>query len=159
MGKCPHCDSAVARTKKEQSRTIASTTFLVRGVSYACKKCRVEIVFEDDVRRIDLEVASVLAMRSEPHGEGFRFLRRSLELRAIELAALLHVTAETVSRWENDQRPVDLNAWVTLGSMVLERAGHPPATLRRLLALQAPAKMPRSIRLDFTGRARTAVVA
>lgn len=157
IAKCPQCEGSVARARKEQTRSVSGTTFVVRGASYTCRKCRSDVFFEEDRARIDLEVASVLAMRAEPAGERFRFLRFALALRGIEVAALLGVTAETVSRWENDQRAVDLNAWVTLGSMVLERAGHPPATLRRLLALQNPKKMPKTIRLDASEGARIAV--
>ena len=39
-------------------------------------------------------------------GDEIRFLRKACELTAKELAELLQVTAETVSRWENGKAPI-----------------------------------------------------
>jgi len=150
METCSQCAGSVARARREQTRVVDGTTFHVRAPALACKQCRAVFLPGDGLARVDLEVAAVIAMRAQPNGAVFRFCRRALGLRGLELAALLHVTPETISRWENDQRAVDVNAWVTIGSLVLERALHPPATLRRLLALQKPRKLPRTVRLELT---------
>ena len=106
----------------------------------------------DVLERVDIEVATVLAMRGLVNGESLRFMRKALGLRAFELAGLLDVTAETMSRWEHDQRSVDLSAWMLVGCAILERAGRPTETLRRLLATKKPAKLPKTIRLSLAER-------
>lgn len=121
---------------------------MVRGPAAACKRCHAVFIPAAGLERIDLAVACELAMRAPPAGEAFRFIRRALGLKAMDLAVLLRVTAETVSRWENDQRTVDANAWISVGSLALERASLPTATLHRLVGLQKPKKLPKTVHLD-----------
>ena len=102
----------------------------------------------DSLENVDLEIAAHLAMSGSFSRETFRFMRKALAMRGFELAKLLLVTGETVSRWEHGQRSLDPHAWVLLGSMVLERLGRPVATLRRLVSLQKPGKLPKTVRLE-----------
>jgi transcriptional regulator with XRE-family HTH domain len=97
----------------------------------------------------DLEIACVLAQSGPASGETFRFIRKALGLRSASAAALLDVTAETVSRWEHGQRPVDKCAWIALGSLVLEKFDRTPQTMTRLLMLQEPARAARLVRIDL----------
>ena len=156
MQKCPHCGGGVARAKKEQARVVAGTCFVVRASAFCCRRCRAVFMPGAVLERVDIEIATVIAMRAAISGQAFRFMRKSLGMRGFEIAALLDVTGETISRWEHGQRPVDSSAWVLVGSLVLEHAGRPPATLRRLLSLKKRAKMPKTVRLDVTDR-RSAV--
>lgn len=128
---------------------------MVRSPAAACKRCHAVFLPAEGVARIDLVVASELAMRASPSGEAFRFIRRALGLKAMDLALLLRVTPETISRWENDQRPIDANAWITVGSLVLESASQAPETMQRLNGLQKPKKLPKTVHLD-TSSARAA---
>jgi len=153
MRTCAECGAALSRTHKDQVRTVAGTTFLVRAPGFVCKACRALFMPGDVLERVDLEVASVLASKCGSSGETLRFVRKALALRGFELADLLGVTGETVSRWEHDQRPVDLSAWIIVGSLVLERAGHPTETLPRLLAMKKPSKLPATVRLSLENRA------
>jgi hypothetical protein len=121
---------------------------MVRGPAAACKRCHAVFIPAGGLERIDLEVACELAMRATPSGAALRFLRRTLGLKAVELGVLLRVTAETVSRWENDQRTIDANAWISVGSLVLERALLPTQTLLRLMGLQKAKKLPKTVHLD-----------
>jgi hypothetical protein len=68
----------------------------------------------------------------------------------VVVADLLGVTPETMSRWENGQRPVDRAAWLTLGSVVLEQASRRPETLERLRELRVHGSGARSVRIDVT---------
>lgn len=152
MQSCAQCGGAITRTKKEQARLVLGSTFLVRAPAFACRSCRAVFTPGEILTRVDLEVATVLAMRGLVNGESLRFMRKALGLRAFELAALLDVTAETMSRWEHDQRGVDLSAWIVVGGVVLERAGRPTETLRRLLATKKPVKLPKTIKLSLGER-------
>lgn len=150
MQRCPQCGGAIARAKKAHSSTVAGTTFVVKLPAYGCRDCKALFMEGTALERADLEVACVLASRGPASGEGFRFLRKTLGMRAVVIAELLNVTAETVSRWENGQRDVDGNAWIAVGSIVLERAGLPCSTLKRLMGLAKRPKLPKTVRIDLT---------
>lgn len=150
MQKCPHCGGSIARSTKEQSSTVASTRFTARLPAFSCRKCRALFLLGRSLERFELETACVIALRAPPNGERLRFLRKTLGMRAVTLAGLLQVTAETMSRWEHDQRGIDINAWLTVGSLVLEKARRSPQTLERLEALAKPAELPKTVEVSLT---------
>ena len=47
-------------------------------------------------------------------------MRKSVPLSAVELASLLRVAPETISRWETGERAVDRAAWLVVRALVLE---------------------------------------
>src|SRR5207244_3375568 len=67
-------------------------------------------------------------------------LRMYTSLSVNELAALLGVRAESISRWQN-QRPPDRATWTTVATLALEHIEGRTATLDHLRAL---AKRPRT---------------
>jgi len=149
LKRCSQCGGVIARARKEIVRSVRDTTYTVRAPAHVCQSCR-DVTFEDEVlTRADLEIACAIVARARPSGEALRFLRKSIGMRAADLASLLSVTPETVSRWENDQRAVDSNAWVLTGSLVLERYGRNMSTLSRLEALQKLAPLPRNVTLEL----------
>jgi transcriptional regulator with XRE-family HTH domain len=79
-------------------------------------------------------------------------MRKALGLRAADLAGLLGVAAETVSRWETGQRDVDRGALALVGGLVVDRLEGSTATLDRLRAL---AKPPRTAKTKALELART----
>jgi transcriptional regulator with XRE-family HTH domain len=149
MQKCAHCRGAITRTKKEETRELSGTRFLVTVPAFVCKGCRAVFMQGAALEHADLEIACVLARSGPASGETFRFIRKALGLRSASAAALLDVTAETVSRWEHGQRPVDKCAWIALGSLVLEKFDRAPETMARLLMLQQPASPARLVRIDL----------
>lgn len=159
MQKCPHCRCGVQRTKKEQARAVAGTTFIVSTPAFSCRSCSALFVLGEALQRADIEVAAVLARKGPVNGETLRFMRKALGLRGFALAALLDLTGETVSRWETGQRPVDPRVWVLVGSLVLERAGVEPDTMKRLVALSKRPRLPKTIRLNLPERGTAREVA
>ena len=152
MQKWAHCRGAVTRTNKEETRELSGTRFLVTVPSYVCKGCRAVFMEGETLEQADLEIACALARNGPASGETFRFLRKALGVRSAAAAALFDVTAETVSRWEHGQRPVDKCAWIALGSLVLEELGRPPETMARLLVLRDPPARADLIRIDLGTR-------
>ena len=63
----------------------------------------------------------------------FRYMRKVLGLKGVELAKMLETTPETVSRWEHSKHPIDVKAVRLLASMVLQELGTPGFTLRQYL--------------------------
>lgn len=147
MQKCPHCKSPVQRGKKEQARAVAGTTFVVTLPALSCRACSALFVLGEVLQRADIAIAVVIAKKGTVNGETLRFMRKALGLRGFALAELLGITGETVSRWETGQRAVDPRVWVLVGSLVMERAGVDPETMKRLLSLDRRSKLPKTMRL------------
>jgi len=68
-------------------------------------------------------------------------------LRGTDLAALLDVAGETVSRWETGALPVERRALALLAAIVMEAVAGGTATLDRLRTLQAPTKLPKVVKV------------
>ena len=73
----------------------------------------------------ELAIAARVASEAPPSGEAFGWMRRALDMKASELARLLGVRPETISRWETGAVDVDRGAWLHLGGLVLEQLGKP----------------------------------
>jgi DNA-binding transcriptional regulator YiaG len=61
-------------------------------------------------------------------------MRKELGLKATELADILNVSPETVSRWENGAAAVDRIAWILVAEVVRQPDATRAATLERLRA-------------------------
>lgn len=134
--KCASCGGLLTASRKRQTHAVAGRELVITVATATCRSCGAVFLENKSLQRAELELACELALHGPVSGGAFRFLRKSLSMRAVELAALLAVTPETVSRWENDQRVVDKAAWLALGSLVLESASRKPETLARLRALR-----------------------
>ena len=76
-------------------------------------------------------------------------MRRVLGAKAVDVAELFGVTPETISRWETGRVPFDRAAWITLGTIVLDRLEGSEVTIDRLRAAATPnTRRPREIHLD-----------
>ena len=146
MKTCEGCEGRVTRTRKQEVLVVSGRRFVVSLPARACRSCGVQ-ADAASLERIELEVACELAREGPASGETFRFMRKALGMRAMDLADLLGITPETVSRWENGQRLVDRSAWIALGSMVLEKARRSTATVQRLRTFKNPPAGTRSIRI------------
>lgn len=141
--KCPTCGSAELRDAEvELDRDVCGRRFKAKGPALRCERCGEEVVEFGVLGMFDLAIAADLARRGPTSAEAFRFMRKAIALPGKELADLLAVTPETVSRWENDKLPVERRALALLASIVLERAEGRTSTLDRLRALAAPAPPP-----------------
>jgi len=150
MKKCPSCGGALVASKKRETQSVAGREFVMTVTAGACRACGSVFLENASLQRAEMETACELARHGPVSGDAFRYLRKTLGLRAVVVADLLGVTPETISRWENGQRPVDKAAWMTLGSVVLEQASRRPETLERLRELRAHGPGARSVRIDAT---------
>ena len=146
MTTCKTCGGRSTRIRQREEVLVSGRRFVVTLPARSCRSCGVS-VDPASHERMDLEIACELARDGPASGETFRFMRTALGMRAVELADLLGVAAETVSRWENEQRSVDGPAWIALGSIVLEKARLTVSTLERLRALRGPRARARSVRI------------
>ena len=119
---CAACGKGTVRLgRTNMKRSIAGHIFAATVQARTCTHCG-EVFFEDaDVERVDLAVASALVASGIASGAAFKFVRKVVGIRAAELARLLSVTPETVSRWETDKVPIDYGAKALLAMMLDDR--------------------------------------
>ncbi|HVE85768.1 MAG TPA: type II TA system antitoxin MqsA family protein [Myxococcales bacterium] len=133
MRRCVECGKAELR-KASVRHSMAVGPYSVTGDLDArrCRHCGAVFFTADVVRQFEQRAAKHLAELGAHSGETFRFMRKTLGLRAAELGGLLDVTAETISRWETGEREVDRKAAALLQAMVIEAASGKGDTRRRL---------------------------
>lgn len=139
MKRCHKCrGSRLQATELEHEVEVAGCRFKATMPATRCAECGETVVSGADLEAFELAVAADLAQRGPTSGDAFRFMRKALGLKAVEVAELLDVTKETVSRWENDKFQPERRALALLGSMVLDRHEGRSTTMDRLRELQKP---------------------
>lgn len=113
--RCHNCKSVDSYAPWEGTMKLRGVEFLARGER--CRKCG-EVVFDSaEVRRQERLIAAALVERGVRNGRDFKLVRKAAGLRANELAQLLDVRPETVSRWENGDVPIPRHAAFILGEL------------------------------------------
>lgn len=97
-----------------------------------CAKCGERYYEAKDLVAAEDAVTRELVARGIRDAAVFKHLRKTLGLKAIELADLLGVTAETISRWENGHNEPDRAVWATLELLVDDHYAGRTATRDRL---------------------------
>jgi putative zinc finger/helix-turn-helix YgiT family protein len=126
--KCPTCKKG-ALHPWDGPLTIVGVNVTVHGEH--CDSCD-EILFSDaELERQEKKVAAVLVERGVRTAKEFKFVRKVAELKATEVAEMLDVAAETISRWESGERPIPRMAAFALGELF----EHPKLARKKLEAL------------------------
>jgi putative zinc finger/helix-turn-helix YgiT family protein len=126
--RCPSC-------KKEGTFRSWEGPIQVMGVQVfahgeRCRSCGETLFNEKEVERQEVEAANMLVARGIRTAAEFRFIRKVADLRANEVAEILDVRPETVSRWERGETEIPRLAAFALGELY-ER---PRIVRQRLLA-------------------------
>lgn len=151
MTRCVQCGNPKPkRGTVVQELDAAGVQFAASVPALVCGRCGESYVEAKDLSRLELTAARWLADMGQRRPDVFRFMRKALGFRGVDLAALLDVTPETISRWENGALPVERRAFALLGDLVAERLEGREATMARLRALREPPELPRRgrVRLD-----------
>jgi putative zinc finger/helix-turn-helix YgiT family protein len=147
MKRCMRCEGEkLVASETELSRKLAGRTFKVAVPARRCAGCGEQYISQKAGVSGELAIAEKLAQAGVVAGDAFQ-LRKALALPAVELAALMDVTPETMSRWEHGKLPVERRAIALLSAMVLDRVEGRTMTLDRLQALQKPSRLPKLVRL------------
>ena len=78
---------------------------------YKCDACRERFVSIPRIAHLHLVIGHEICCKKEPLTEKeIRFLRKEIGLKSKELAKVLGVSAETVSRWENGRKQIPVGA-------------------------------------------------
>jgi DNA-binding transcriptional regulator YiaG len=102
----------------------------------------------------DLAIASAIASSGPVLGETFSWMRHAVGLQAKVLADLLDVRAESVSRWERGERPMDRAAWLLLADLILERAGKRLPVLELMTRIASSSAVPKNVNVPMIVAAR-----
>lgn len=130
--KCPICKNGTLRAHKG-TETHLGVTYDVHG--RRCDACG-EILYDDaEVSRQERVVAEGVIARGVRTGEDFRYVRKAAGLKAVDVAALLGVRPETVSRWERGELEFPRSAAFALGELY----DRPRVTRDKLEAFTRPA--------------------
>jgi putative zinc finger/helix-turn-helix YgiT family protein len=95
-----------------------------------CRECGETLFDLAEMKRQERAIAKQLAMRGVRTGSEFRLVRKVAGLRAVDVAAMLDVTPETVSRWERGTVEIPRAAAYVLGDLL----EHPKLARERLEA-------------------------
>lgn len=136
MNRCVQCGAEQLRpSTRTDTLTVGGRTFKAELPALECGNCGEGYIegaaveaFEDAVTRALVEVGA-----SEP--DALRWLRKRAKLRASELADLLGVRAETVSRWETGATEAPRAVAFTLGTLALASLYGQTSPLARIRAL------------------------
>lgn len=148
--RCPVCKlGRLSKRDRVERISVRGHTFSARLAVRECSACGEQLLAGPDLERFELRVAVELARAGEASGEAMRFMRKAVGLQGRELAELLRVTPETVSRWETGKQPMDHRAMAVVGALVVERFEGRSAMHDTLHALLAPRRLRRSIELSL----------
>jgi len=152
--KCTKCGGSRFRKGGEaMARKLDGRTFRGTLPATVCTKCGEVFVDGKEIARFDAEIAARMARDGAPSGASFQWMRKAMGLRGADLAPLLDVSAETLSRWETGERTVPRTAWVLLSRIVLEGRGPSSPTLGRLTSLTAHAPtLPKVVQLGASAK-------
>lgn len=150
MKRCTECERAhPVETTEPDTLTVGGRTFTTDVPALRCEACGKTYLDGPSLEAFELAVARELATVGPATGETFRFMRKSIGMRAADLAELLDVTPETISRWETGKLDVARAAWSTLADVVVERAEGRTRMLDRLRAIQEPKKLAKAVRIKL----------
>lgn len=137
--KCADCGGTKFKDVRHQvEQRVAGVRFSVDTRARKCGQCG-ELYFTcAALEDAELGMAAELARRGVRNGESFRFMRKALGMRAADIAELLDVSADTVSRWERGAAVVDHSAFAVLGALAAERREGRADMLERLKAVRDP---------------------
>ena len=146
--RCWKCKSkALKAILVAESRTVASHVFTAELPWLHCDGCGERTISGPVLEALDLSIASALARAGITAPEALRFMRKALGLPAAELAELLQLRPETVSRMENGKTVADRRTVALLAAMVFDRQAGREDTLERLRVLAHPPRLAKRVQI------------
>lgn len=150
MKRCVQCDSKdLKKTAVRQEIQVAEHRFETDIPAFVCSSCNESYVTGPDLNRFELMVAAELGKAGEVSGGILRFMRKALGMKAMELAKLLDVSPETVSRWETGAQSIDRRTMTLVAVMITDKLEGRETTLRSLRTQLEPRTLPRKVTLAF----------
>jgi DNA-binding XRE family transcriptional regulator len=148
MNRCTNCgEQKLASGQQPITRDVGDRTFegSVRG--WVCAGCE-EVYYDGvDLGAFEEAAAKWLAEHGVRTHAELKFMRKAAGIRAVDLAAWLSVTPETISHWETGKHAPDVVTRSTIASIVLDTLRGESGTRDRLQAQGKP-ESTRKVRLN-----------
>jgi DNA-binding XRE family transcriptional regulator len=139
IDRCVECGGRdLKRGKYEVSRVVAGRTYTARLPGEKCATCGRTYVHGPSLLKFELAIAVHLGEHGPISGEALTWIRIAVGLAGRELARLLGVRPETISRWENGKGDIDRKAWALVATLAAEKYTGERSTRDRLEALARP---------------------
>ncbi len=106
----------------DETVLVGELRFIAQLPAMVCPGCGEDLVSAETLRGLERGVAEALARDGARTPEAFRYMRKAIGLKAMDVAELLDVTPETVSRWENGERQPETRAAKLLGILVIDHS-------------------------------------
>src|SRR5580700_10179810 len=84
--------------------TVGRRRFEADLAARVCGNCSEALVSHEELGRFEVGVTAELARTGAHSGEALKFIRKATALRAVDLALLLDVAAESILHWETGDR-------------------------------------------------------
>lgn len=150
MRRCHRCKSQnLQPLAVEDTVEVDGYSFTAHLPATVCGQCGESYISGPALERFELEIARRLASAGIASAAVARHLRNTLSLSGVQLAELLDVTPETVSRWENGKIPIERRAMALLSAMVLDLAEERSTTRSALEALREPQTLGRRVAVEI----------
>lgn len=140
MKSCVKCEGALRHVKHRELYPVGDRSYEGDVRAEKCSGCGEIYRSGADLLALERAIALHIAEHGPIGGAGLEFMRVALQITGVELAKLLGVRNETVSRWENGRGSIDRNAWMVVGDLLRDRAAGRNDTEKRLKALGRPSK-------------------
>jgi DNA-binding transcriptional regulator YiaG len=138
MDRCAHCGNRTFRpASAPEVIRVGELEFRAEVPVVECRGCGARFADGDARERAAQRTALWLAEQGARTKEAFRFMRKAIGMRAAELAELVGVGPETVSRWETGKRDISHCALALLGQLVIDRIRQRDSFVGRLRNLRA----------------------
>lgn len=98
--------------------TVAGHDFVIGDVPYVVHPDGQQVVDSAVTDQIQAMIAGEFARHGICSGATFKSMRKALRLKSIDVADLLGVTPETVSRWESGVLPMSRPAWIAVAALL-----------------------------------------
>jgi DNA-binding transcriptional regulator YiaG len=156
MKRCPNCKGTEIRNVRERFvdefplADGSKLQFVFKDFpQQVCASCGERTCDAKDLSAAEDAITRELVARGVRDPAVFKHLRKTLCLKATELAGLLGVTAETISRWENGHNEPDRAVWATLHHIIDDRYAGRATTVERLQAFAGCQRPPQAIQMKL----------
>ncbi len=149
LTQCPSCHAKKFKDRLvEKVKVVGGHRFRAFVPGQECRECGEGFYEIRTLARFDQLVAKELVDAGVKSGEVLRFIRKAAGVPAADLAALLDVRPETVSRWEHDKRPIDRGSYAVLHQLLIEKLAESTATADYLRGLSKAKRLPKTVQLE-----------
>jgi len=120
--KCPTCGQVGTLTLRHTDATscVGANRFVMEVPAWVCGVCDEAIFSSETLSAMERAVTRELIASGAQDPAALRWLRKAAELPGAELARLLGVAAETVSRWENGVQTPDRATVAVVAELALD---------------------------------------